>query len=973
MEAFLSRIARIYLQREGENMVDYCFVFPNKRSGMFFSKYLSGHATGTTLLPKISTISELVCDFSSSIEASRFEQLFILYNEYKSLSSDISEFDQFQFWGDMILNDFNDVDKYLIDAKQLFQNVKHLKEISSNYLTPEQIEIINRYWGESRPLETIEKFWSHINNNQESQQASDRFLKLWEILYELYRNFRNKLDGVGLSYQGMSYRKASECLKEMTSDDLPYRRYIFIGFNVLSSSELAIFNRLMQLDKADFYWDFNSPAFNSNYNKASRFLSKYIKEYPSRYDIEEDEITDFPEIEIIGIPSNVGQVKETGQLLSRMVQDKEIADPDDAINTAVILPDEELFIPLIHSLPQEIKSVNITMGYPMKHTSVASLIKNIVSMQLRAREIKGEPQFFYEDIQNVLSHPLIRTFASRESESILTEMANKRMFNIPSSYLIEKFAHLRPIFAIVKDTCNAKEVFDYTLELITFINDRISEIRTSSLETGFLSRYRQALINLYHLAEKHNIAMREKTFFHLLERAISSETVNFVGEPLKGLQIMGVLETRALDFDNVILLSMNERIFPRKHYARSFIPDALRRGYGMSTIEFQESIYAYYFYRLLSRAKKVYLFYDARNTGLKSGEMSRYLYQLKYLYPRKTIKTSFGFYEIHPADIREIKIEKTDEIMDKLNRFRTPDSGKNLSASAINQYINCPLSFYLEKVEGLNIKDEVKEYMDESTYGTIVHEVAESVYKNLRGDADEVIITEEILERLKNSTKMLSTYIRHSINKNYNKLGENNDTPLTGESKVLGDIILYFMRLLFQNEKQFAPFAFIEGEKKMSGTYRITPDIAINFTQTIDRIDRVGLDDTSARLRIVDYKTGSDKTDVNPFEKIFDNTDPHRAKAILQLFLYCNFYAQKTGYTDTIQPMIYSLKNINVKHLNQLKVENEIMTDYRTHNERFKEMISSVIEDMFNKEKPFVQASDDSACKYCKFTSICGK
>lgn len=973
MEAFLSRIARTYLQREGKEMPDYCFVFPNKRSGMFFSKYLSEHATGTMLMPKISTISELVCDFSASIEASRFEQLFILYNEYKSLSSDISEFDQFQFWGDMILNDFNDVDKYLIDAKQLFQNVKHLKEINSNYLTPEQVEIINRYWGENRPIETIEKFWSHINNNQESPQASDRFLKLWEILYELYRNFRNRLNELGLSYQGMSYRKASECLKEMATDDLPYRRYIFIGFNVLSSSELAIFNRLMRLDSADFYWDFNSPAFNGKYNKASRFLSRYVKEYPSRYDIVEDKITEFPEIEIIGIPSNVGQVKETGQLLSRMVRDKSITNPDDATNTAVILPDEELFVPLIHSLPQEIKSVNITMGYPMKHTSVASLIKNIVSMQLRARVIKGEHQFFYEDIQNVLSHPLIRSFASRESESILTEISDKRMFNIPSAYLKGRFIHLSPIFATVKDTCNAKEVFYYTLELVTFIHDRISRIKTSSLETGFLSRYRQALINLYHLAEKHNIAMKEKTFFHLLERAISTETVNFVGEPLKGLQIMGVLETRTLDFDNVIMLSMNERIFPRKHYARSFIPDALRRGYGMSTIEFQESIYAYYFYRLLSRVKRVFLLYDARNTGIKSGEMSRYLYQLKYLHPRHSIKTSSGFYEIHPADIREIKITKTDEIMGKLNRFRTPGSGKKLSASAINQYINCPLSFYLEKVEGLNIKDEVKEYMDESTYGTIVHEVAENVYKEMRGDASEVIITEEILERLRNSTKMLSTYIRHSINKNYNKLGDNDDTPLTGESKVLGDVILYFMRLLFQNEKQFAPFAFIEGEKKMSGIYRLTPDLSFNFTQTIDRIDRVGLDDTSAHLRIIDYKTGSDKTDVNPFEKIFDNTDPYRAKAILQLFLYCNFYAQETGYTDAIQPMIYSLRNINVKHLNQLKIDNEIMTDYRPHNERFKTLISSVIEDMFNKETPFVQAKNDHACKYCKFTSICGK
>lgn len=973
MEPFLSRVAQTYLAQEKDGMIDCCFVFPNKRSGMFFTKYLTENCAGTFLLPKISTISEFVGEFSPWVEASRFEQLFILYNEYKSLSSDISEFDQFQFWGDMLLNDFNDVDKYMIDARQLFMNVKHLKEINSNYLTPEQIDIINRYWGENRPYETIDRFWSHINDS-DNQQASDKFLKLWEILYELYSAFRQRLEQQGLCYQGMTYRHAAEQLNTMSADELPFRRYIFIGFNVLSTSELSILTRLKNLGCADFYWDFNSPVFDGGYNKASRFLGKYIKEYPSMYDIGEVSVTDFPEIEIMGIPSNVGQVKETGRLLAEMVADGTIPNPDNAINTAVILPDEELFIPLIHSLPAVIKSVNITMGYPLRHTSVASLIRNTISMQLRAREVKGEFRFFHEDLLNVLSHPLIRAIAANECESILKLITDKRMFNIPATFLSENYPALKPIFNAVKDIRNAEDVFAYTIELVTFVKMQLSKHSASSLEIGFLSRYTQAIDELHLLTRKYGIAMQEKTFFHLLERATNSETVNFVGEPLKGLQIMGVLESRALDFDNIIMLSMNERIFPRRHYSRSFIPDSLRRGYGMATVEFQESIYAYYFYRLLSRAKKVYLFYDARNTGIKSGEMSRYLYQLRYLYARPSISTSVGFYEVHPAAEREITIEKNEDIMSKLNRFRTPESGKNLSASAINQYINCPLSFYLEKVEGLNIKDDIKEYMDESTYGTIVHEVAENVYKDLRGDADEIIITEEILDRLSHSDKMLQAYIRKSINKHYNKLGDNNDTPLVGESKVLGDIILYFMKLLLRDEKQFAPFAFVDGEKKMSGSYYVTPDISINFTQTIDRIDRVALNDINGpRLRIVDYKTGSDKSSANSMEKIFDDTNDHREKAILQLFLYCNFYVQKTGYDASIQPMLYNLKTINIDHLKPLSISSEILEDYRKYNDEFKALFAEVIEEMFNPEIPFRQAHNNAACKYCKFTGICGK
>ncbi len=974
MEAFLSRVAHTYLSKEKEQLIDYCFVFPNKRSGMFFSKYLTENATQPILLPKIATISELVNDFSTGIEASRFEQLFILYNEYKSLSSDISEFDQFQFWGDMLLNDFNDVDKYLVDAQQLFKNIKELKQINSNYLTHEQIEIINKYWGENRPLETIKHFWAHVNKESDSQYATGHFLKLWEILHELYTNFRATLNHAGMSYQGMAYRNAAEILKCTSIEELPYKRYIFIGFNVLSNSELAIFNRFSQMGCADFYWDFNSPTFNGKYNKASRFLSRYVKEYPSKYDLGETPITDFPNIEIIGIPSNIGQVKEAGHLLSEMIKKHEIADVENAIDTAVILPDEELFIPLIHSLPAEIKSVNITMGYPMRHTSVASLIKNIVSMQLRARVIKDELQFFYEDVQNVLSHPLIRSIATKECESLLNLMTERRMFNIPTSYIIEHYPSLQPIFFAVKNIKNAEEVFDYAFNLVHFIKKKISQLKSNSLEIGFLAQYLQAINQLKTLSKKYSIVMQEKTFFHLLERAVSSETVNFIGEPLKGLQIMGVLETRALDFNNVILLSMNERIFPRKHYTRSFIPDALRRGYGMSTVEFQESIYAYYFYRLLSRAKNVYLFYDARNTGIKSGEMSRYLYQLKYLYSRPSTKSSIGVYDIHSTEERVINVEKTPEIMSKLDMFRTHGSGKNLSASAINQYINCPLSFYLEKVEGLNIKDDVKEYMDESTYGTIVHEVAENVYKNLRGDADYAVIEEATLERLIHSEKMLSGYIRHSINEHYNKLGKNNDTPLVGEAKVLGDIILYFMKLLFKNEKQFAPFAFVDGEKKMKGCYRVTPDISINFTQTIDRIDRVGINEVDGGiLRIVDYKTGSDSIKANSIEKIFDSSADHREKAILQLFLYCNFYAQETGYSDAIQPMLYALKSINIDHLKPLTIDRKILSDYRDYNEEFKQLLASVIEDMFNPLIPFSQAQSDDACKYCKFKGICGK
>ena len=395
MESFLSKVAEVYIQHESKNLVDYCFVFPNKRSGAFFRKYLSEALKRPILLPEIITISDIISEFSVGIEASRYEQLFILYNVYKSISDEVVEFDRFQFWGDMILNDFNDVDRYLVDPKQLFINVQRLKEINSNYLTEEQIKIINKYWGENRSFDSIEKFWKHLDNEEDNGVPRDRFLKLWEILYDIYLKFNDELTKRGLTYSGRSYKDASDRIAKCSATDLTYNRYIFVGFNVLSSSEIKIFERLQEIECADFYWDYNSLVCNCEYNKATRFLRKYVKSFPYNYNIDNEFIETLPQISIIGVPSNIGQVKETGRLLSELSANKTIPDIENALNTAIILPDENLFIPLIHSLPDKFKSVNITMGYPMRFTPVSALMKAIVSMQLRLRKLKGESVFYY--------------------------------------------------------------------------------------------------------------------------------------------------------------------------------------------------------------------------------------------------------------------------------------------------------------------------------------------------------------------------------------------------------------------------------------------------------------------------------------------------------------------------------------------------------------------------------------------------
>lgn len=973
MNRFLSQVAKVYIENEAKNLLDYCFVFPNKRSGVFFADTMALQLKDTTIMPRVVTISDFITEFSSGVEASRLELMFIMYDEYRNLlikqskEEQIVDFDKFQFWAEMLLNDFNDVDKYLVDAKQLFININRLKEIKSNFLTQEQIDVIKYYWGENKVTDTVTSFWKHIKHNDNNEQLTDNFVKFWQILYDLYHAFRSRLQNMGLCYSGMSYREVAETNKFNDPQLLPSKRYIFVGLNVLSTAEIKILERLKAIDCADFYWDFNSPTFSYRSNRATRFVGKYVEWFKSKYDFEEDQITKFPSIEVIGVPSNIGQVKEAASKVLQLHKQNKITD----VNTAIVLPDEGLFIPLLHSIPEEINSINITMGYPMRHTPISALIGNIISMQLRARIVHEKMQFFYEDILNVLSHPLVKNIAQKECREIVKHINEKRAFNLTSNFLKEQYPNLSLIFEAVYDLNNTHEVITYIRNLINWIKSYLPN--NNPVEIGFANKYLEALELLEILIVRYNIKLTDKSVFHLVELAVGSETINFTGEPLKGLQVMGVLETRALDFDNLIILSMNERVFPRKHYSKTFIPNALRKGYGMSTISFQESMYAYYFYRMISRAKNVYIMYDARTGGVRSGEMSRYLHQLKYIYNRDTIKFSIVNYDVLALQKEDLAIPKTPEVMQKLNVYKTPESKKYLSASALNKYISCPLSFYLYYVEGIQHEDEITEYMDEGTYGTIMHEIAEKIYMSLKGNASEVKITSDVLDSLKRRQGEIMRQITRSINYHYNKLGKDNDTPLHGDSKVIGDIMLHFTLMMFENEKQFTDFYFIEAEKKDFGQWKINEKHTINFKQIVDRIDKVISNDGQLLMRFVDYKTGNDKVDLTSIESLFDKNKKDRRKAIFQLFIYCLYYAYITGYNGDIQPYIYTYRTLNTEHLPPIKINKHVLTSYLEHKDEFWKLFEGLINEIFDESIPFRPATNDEACHYCKFLEFCNK
>lgn len=972
-EPFLRLVANAFYKEYGESLSEICFVFPNRRSGTFFLKELSSIASQPILSPKITTITDFLADITGCVEISKIESLFILYSIYKELKSSPDDFDKFSYWGDIILNDFNDVDKYLTDPKIIFKNIKDFKEINSNFLTEEQIAVISEFFGKNwqPPANDEDNFWK---DPKIYGKTSEEFAGIWDILYELYRQFNEKLDKQGLSYSGKIYRKAAELICDMDRKEFRYAKYVFVGFNVLSISEIKIFKELGKKGIADYYWDCNSPALSDGKNKATLFLNRNRQMFKSKLDLDEPPINSFGKINVIGTPSNIGQVKYVSQIIDELSAKQAITDRNNAINTAVVLPDENLFIPLLGSIPEDIKNVNITMGYPLRLSAISTIITMIAKMHKQARIVNGEFAFFKEDVSDILAHPFVKIIAPEEAAKINDFIYRNNLFFIPAQELHDMAPSLDAIFTPLNDSKSSGDLADYILTLIKFIEARLlgsDSISKISVEFGFITQYYVLLSQLTSIIRKYEYDMNVNTFFFLISRVLSSASIAFEGEPMSGLQIMGILETRCLDFDNIIVLSMNERVFPRKHYSRSFIPNSMRRAFHMATVEFQDCMYAYYFYRMISRAKNIYLLYDARTQAMGSGEPSRYIEQLRVLYPQADIKPNIISFNISVPKEIGISVQKNDHVMESLNRYRTKDSGCYLSASSINQYINCPLSFYFERVEGLRIEDEATEFMDASTIGTIVHSVMKQIYDSIK--SNDGVVTSGNIEKVLNDDQDLSHVIISTINKEYHKIDSNDAASLTGETQIVKDAIIFYVKNILEYDSKLGNIKFIMAEEKETLSWNIGKDnngedLCVNIKQFIDRVDEININGKPTR-RIVDYKTGKDKTSASKMEQLFDpKTYDGRRKAMLQLMLYCNVYAEDKNYREAIKPAIYSIKNMQDSGF---RFEKKDLDDYNDINDDFREELCIKLAEMFDSNTPFTQTEKEDYCKYCKFSAFC--
>lgn len=991
---FLEQVARHYAPL-GESLTDYCFVFPNRRSGQFFGKHLQDLAPQLTLMPQVTTITDFVTDFTGEVAASPIETLITLYEAYCQLAGNEDyELDKFIYWGNILANDFNDVDLYMVDAQQLLTNTGQLKEISTDYMDDDLKAIVASYLNVHFDSLPDDQFWSHINHQPEKDgnEVQQKYLDLWKQLPELYDTYKRLLDEKGLSYEGRIMRNAAIKAGTIEADELGYRQVVFVGFNVLSTSEMVLFKNLKKLQVAQFCWDVASPALKELSNPGNLFMQANLKAFPQAFELES--IDEFPQFQVVGIPSNVGQAKYAFHVVDRWIEHGDIDNPENAIDTAIVLPDENLFTPLLNSVSPRIGQLNVTMGYSLRSSDIMSLMHIVARLHSRSSRHPGGlgHQFLKEDVLTLLSHPLLKTLWPSTVIPLTERMSQSNRFTVGEEEL--KGLEYSMLFEAIDSQNNMADVRTYIEHLRKFVkqvSDKYASQEDSQnhdnnskddsvmlLQKAFTTQYLEALDQIEReLGTRKNLS-RENSVFYLIDRLASLYAIHFEGEPLNGLQIMGMLETRNLDFKNLIILSMNERVFPRRFFQNSFIPVKLRQAYGMSTIEHQEAMTTYYFYRLVSRAQNVCLVYDSDTKGLSSGEYSRFIAQLDKVY-KQQLHFIHLTSRVTPGSSLKIDVAKTGRIAQAVEAYRTNGSKRMLSASSIKEYIKCPLMFYLHHIEGLNADNNDTEFIDAASFGTILHDTLQEFYCPDKNELPHRVYRKDLEQFAKGHN--IANALTRVTNREY--LHETNLTnPLTGDVALLLDAMVRYVRQVVEFDMKLLKsddeyIEVIECEKGHPVHLQLGGGPAFNFTFKADRIDRVN---GKEPLRIIDYKTGIDEIAFSKFDQITSDNQQKNYLAILQLMLYCNAYAKEAKYDGPIKPIIYKLRDMENSG-EGLTYNKAIIEDYRqadpkakdkTINDAFAENMNKVLNSFFDLRQPFKQREkSDKVCSYCKFVDFC--
>ena len=851
MESFLKLVAAdLYKHTEG-NLAHTAVVFPNKRAGLFFNEYLAQVSESPIWSPAYVSISELFRSLSPWEVGDPVKLVCELYKIFRRETQSTETLDDFYFWGEMLISDFDDADKNKVDTDKLFSNLQDLRNIMDDYT-----------FIDDEQEEAIRQFFQNFSIERRTA-LKERFISLWDVLGNIYKGFRESLASQNIAYEGMMYRHVIE---HLDVDKLPYEKYVFVGFNVLNKVEHTLFTQLKDAGKAVFYWDYDEFYMKENRqavtHEAGEFIRRNLRDFPSPLSGELFKNLSKPkEVHYIASSTENAQARYLPQWIRNNLTTPEK-------ETAVVLCNEALLQPVLHSLPAEVKHVNITMGFPLSQTPVYSFLIALLELHTHGFNFKSG-RYTFQSVVTLLKHPYTRQLTG-QAELLEKELTrNNRFYPLPGELGKDEF--LTRLFTPLSGNLNLCIRLSETLQQVA----GIYQANTSGTEDtdAFNQLYRESLFKAYTtinrfrtLIEEDELTVQSETFRRLLVKVLSATNIPFHGEPAIGMQVMGVLETRNLDFRHLVLLSVNEGQLPKSGGDSSFIPYNLRKAFGMTTIEHKIAVYAYYFYRLLQRAERITLMYNTSSDGLNRGEWSRFMLQFLIEWPHP-ITRQFLEAGQSPQGTSPITVEKTPDVMRRMQSLfdvRANPKAK-FSPSALNYYLDCPLKFYYRYVAGLSAPDEVSAEIDSATFGSIFHYAAEHIYKDLTTHGK--VINKEALETLLRNEVKLQDYVDTAFKKLFFNVPQNEKPEYNGVQLINSAVIARYLKQLLQNDLRYAPFTFIASEMEVDEPIDIQTPKGVIKSRIGGIIDR--MDSKDGTLRIVDYKTGGDADTPPHVESLF--------------------------------------------------------------------------------------------------------
>ena len=957
MESFLKLVAADLYKHTKGNLAHTAVVFPNKRAGLFFNEYLAQESDSPIWSPAYVSISELFRSLSPWEVGDPVKLVCELYKIFRRETQSTETLDDFYFWGEMLISDFDDADKNKVDTDKLFSNLQDLRNIMDDYT-----------FIDDEQEEAIRQFFQNFSIERRTA-LKERFISLWDVLGNIYKGFRESLASQNIAYEGMMYRHVIE---HLDVDKLPYEKYVFVGFNVLNKVEHTLFTQLKDVGKAVFYWDYDEFYMKENRqavtHEAGEFIRRNLRDFPSPLSGELFKNLSKPkEVHYIASSTENAQARYLPQWIRNNLTTPEK-------ETAVVLCNEALLQPVLHSLPAEVKHVNITMGFPLSQTPVYSFLIALLELHTHGFNFKSG-RYTFQSVVTLLKHPYTRQLTG-QAELLEKELTrNNRFYPLPGELGKDEF--LTRLFTPLSGNLNLCIRLSETLQQVA----GIYQANTSGTEDtdAFNQLYRESLFKAYTtinrfrtLIEEDELTVQSETFRRLLVKVLSATNIPFHGEPAIGMQVMGVLETRNLDFRHLVLLSVNEGQLPKSGGDSSFIPYNLRKAFGMTIIEHKIAVYAYYFYRLLQRAERITLMYNTSSDGLNRGEWSRFMLQFLIEWPHP-ITRQFLEAGQSPQGTSPITVEKTPDVMRRMQSLfdvRANPKAK-FSPSALNYYLDCPLKFYYRYVAGLSAPDEVSAEIDSATFGSIFHYAAEHIYKDLTTHGK--VINKEALETLLRNEVKLQDYVDTAFKKLFFNVPQNEKPEYNGVQLINSAVIARYLKQLLQNDLRYAPFTFIASEMEVDEPIDIQTPKGVIKSRIGGIIDR--MDSKDGTLRIVDYKTGGD-ADAPPHVESLFIPDKKRSNYVFQTFLYAAIMCRKQPTMKIAPALLYIHRAATetyspVIQMGEPRKPKEAVEDFSKYEKEYRERLQGLLEEIFNPEKSFTQTEIIEKCTYCDFKALC--